>query len=345
LDFAFSFPEWFCKDLGADTGLAVWRQVEARGEAWLEECSEPFWGRPGKKRPDLPAHLRQTEQEAEAHADSQPKSVFQIGGAGAVGTASLRGMPHLVTLNEAGFSVWPFQRPSQPLVLEIYPRTLTGPVVKSDRAARDRYLAGRFPEMSPTQRQTAAGSEHAFDAAVSALVMARHLDEILALEWPEDEATRLEGRIWTPAGGPDLTSPESEVAWGLEPTTASECPFCAPENEAVVARSDHGLAVSDRYPVTAGHTLIVPKSHVGSIFDLPVRVQQDLWTLVDSVRGLLMREHGPAGFTVGINDGPAAGQTVDHAHIHVIPRYEDDVPDPRGGMRWVVPSKAAYWEE
>jgi len=345
LDFAFSFPEWFCEELGAADGPAVWRSVQQLGEAWLEECPEPFWGRPGKKRPELPAHFRRTEEEAAARPGSQPKSIFQIGGGGAVGTASIRGMPHLVTLLEAGFSIWPFQRPTPPLVLEIYPRTLTGSVVKSDRAARDRYLAGRFPEMSPEQRQTAAGSEDAFDAAVSALTMARHLGEIMTLGWPTDEISRLEGVIWSPAEVPDEPPPQIEARWEPEPEPASGCPFCSRDGMTVLERSSHGFAAPDRHPVARGHTVVVPRRHVASIFDLPRAEQQDLWTLVEAVRGHLMRELGADGFTVGIDDGPASGQMLEHAHIHVIPRYEGDVPDPRGGVRRVFTEGAAYRKE
>lgn len=345
LDFAFSFPEWFCKELGATDGPAVWRSVREQGETWLEECPEPFWGRPGKKRPELPAHFRRTEQEAGEGPGAQPKSVFQIGGGGAVGTGSIRGMPHLATLHDAGFSIWPFQRPSPPLVLEIYPRTLTGPVVKSDRVARDRFLAGRFPEMSPEQRQIAVGSEDAFDAAVSALTMARHVGEIITLQWPTDEVSRLEGSIWSPAEVRKEASLEVEVTWDVMPSPTSGCPFCAPSEHTVLERSSYGFVLPDRHPVTRGHTIVVPQRHVASIFELPTSEQQDLWALVEVVRGHLTRALAPDGFTVGINDGPAAGQTVDHAHIHVIPRYQGDVPDPRGGVRWVLPENAAYWDD
>jgi diadenosine tetraphosphate (Ap4A) HIT family hydrolase len=346
LDFAFSFPEWFCKELGAKDAPAVWQSVQEQGEAWLDECPEPFWGRPGKKRPEVPAHLRRTEQEIEADGGGQPKSVFQIGGGGAVGTGSIRGMPHLLTLREAGFNVWPFQAPRLPLVLEIYPRTLTGSVVKSDRTERERYLAGRFPEMTPEQRRTATGSDDALDAAVSALTMARFLDEIGNLEWVEDEVARLEGIIWRPAEVADVTDvppAQVEVPWEPEPAAGVGCPFCGMDR--VLEKSAHGLAVADHHPVARGHVLVVPRRHVPSIFDLPREEQQDLWALVEAVRGHLRRELEPTGFTVGINDGSSAGQTVEHAHIHVIPRYEGDVPDPRGGVRWVIPSKAAYWDK
>ena len=104
------------------------------------------------------------------------------------------------------------------------------------------------------------------------------------------------------------------------------------------------IALHDAYPLARGHTLVVPKSHVASLFELPAADQAALWKLVARVREHLQRELSPAGFTVGVNDGATAGQTVPHAHIHVIPRWPGDVPDPRGGIRWVIPSKAAYWK-
>ncbi len=97
--------------------------------------------------------------------------------------------------------------------------------------------------------------------------------------------------------------------------------------------------------MTEGHTLVVPERHVASLFDLDAEERADVWRLVDEVRAALLESHGPDGFNVGVNDGAAAGQTVWHAHVHVIPRYAGDVPDPRGGIRWVVPETASYWEE
>ena len=107
----------------------------------------------------------------------------------------------------------------------------------------------------------------------------------------------------------------------------------------------HGTAVAllDGFPVSPGHTLVVPRRHQGSLFDLPPEEQEDIWALVGLVRERLRFEHQVDGFNVGLNDGPAAGQTVLHAHVHVIPRYEGDLPDPRGGVRWVIPEKADYW--
>ena len=88
---------------------------------------------------------------------------------------------------------------------------------------------------------------------------------------------------------------------------------------------------------------MVPRTHVVSIFDLPPAVQSDLWDLVRQAREMMADSACPDGFTVGVNDGEAAGQTVPHAHIHVIPRFTGDVPDPRGGIRRVIPRKADYW--
>jgi diadenosine tetraphosphate (Ap4A) HIT family hydrolase len=103
------------------------------------------------------------------------------------------------------------------------------------------------------------------------------------------------------------------------------------------------VAFLDGFPVTQGHTLVVPKRHVASLFEMPEREQEGVWALVAQVRSLLLVELRPDGFTVGLNDGVAAGQTVMHAHVHIIPRRHGDVADPRGGVRWVIPDKAAYW--
>ena len=90
---------------------------------------------------------------------------------------------------------------------------------------------------------------------------------------------------------------------------------------------------------------MIPLKHVASLFDLNNAEQADLWKLVASVREQLQREFNPDGFNVGLNDGTAAGQTVMHAHIHVVPRYIGDVADPRGGVRWIISEKADYWSK
>jgi diadenosine tetraphosphate (Ap4A) HIT family hydrolase len=121
------------------------------------------------------------------------------------------------------------------------------------------------------------------------------------------------------------------------------CPFCTASPDRVTLENDHARAIRDGYPVAEGHTLVVPRLHVASVFDLGFAERAALWRLVSQVRTQLQGELNPDAFTIGVNDGVAAGQTVPHAHIHVIPRWRGDVPDPRGGVRWVIPGKADYW--
>ena len=196
LDFAFSFPRWYAKHLGVTTIEELWHLVARQGEEWLNNCQHPFWGRAGKPRPILPEHFRRTEKQASNRKGSNPKSVFQIGGAGTVGTGSIRGMPYLATLRAEGFSIWPFHKVQTPLVIEIYPRLLTGLVKKAKVNEREAYLAERFPEVDHTLAYKATLSEDAFDAAVSAMVMSRHLDEIANLTVSNDGTDLIEGRIW-----------------------------------------------------------------------------------------------------------------------------------------------------
>jgi diadenosine tetraphosphate (Ap4A) HIT family hydrolase len=110
-----------------------------------------------------------------------------------------------------------------------------------------------------------------------------------------------------------------------------------------VFESEFGLVIRDAYPVSPGHTLIIPKRHVASFFDCTEAEQAALLKLLNLARMDIEREFQASGYNVGINDGSAAGQTVMHLHVHLIPRYAGDAPDPRGGVRWVLPEKAAYW--
>ena len=205
LDFCFSFPAWFCHRHDAETVRAVWELATRHGEQWLAQCPPPFWGRPGRPKPDTAEPLRRTERHIAAAAGVRLKSVFQVGGAGAVGTGSLRGMPYLAVLQDAGFAIWPFDDAAPPLAVEIYPRLFTGPVVKSDPEARGRVLAGLGAAIPERFRAAAAGSEDAFDAAVSALVMARHTGLLASMPATADARSRLEGAIWMPP--PDPTPP------------------------------------------------------------------------------------------------------------------------------------------
>ena len=120
VDFAFAFPGWFAEQQGLREIRQLWALAEREGEQWLRTCNPRFWGKPGQTKPKLPAHYRATELAVCRKHGGQAKSVFQIGGAGAVGTGSIRGMPHLGRLSSEGFSVWPFDPSSLPLVVEIY---------------------------------------------------------------------------------------------------------------------------------------------------------------------------------------------------------------------------------
>ena len=123
------------------------------------------------------------------------------------------------------------------------------------------------------------------------------------------------------------------------------CPFCRIDPSKILAENDHALALADGFPVTEGHALIVPRRHVASFFETTKEEQSALFELVAQVREQLLEQHAPDGFNIGINDGGAAGQTVMHMHIHLIPRYAGDTEDPRGGVRWIMPEKAPYWKK
>lgn len=191
LDFSFSLPAWFLDSLGVADGPALWKIVEREGESWLRECAPPFWGRTGRPRPEQ-IHWRETESAAAAVGGIRPKSSFQVGGAGSVGTGSLRGMPLLTLLRDAGFSIWPFDRPRLPLVVEVWPRHFTGPVVKRRGDERLRYVSERG---LPAE---AAASEDAFDAVMAALGMWEEREQLAALPALTDAVSRREGRIFEP---------------------------------------------------------------------------------------------------------------------------------------------------
>jgi hypothetical protein len=231
-DFCFSYPVWFVREHGAKSAPAFWELVVEHGERWLgHECDDArFWGRKGShrtgKKPEefcgerLHRMLRATDidcklaaviPEAERAARVKgitPKSVFQIGGAGAVGTASLRGMPVLKRLRAAGFAVWPFDRPGlgrgKPMVVEMYTRLNTGPVHKSNADARAAYLLKKRKEdaayaaLPRSVMEKARGSEDAFEALVSCMVMTAQREDFARLGEPKDPGYMVEGWTWTP---------------------------------------------------------------------------------------------------------------------------------------------------
>ena len=236
LDCCFSFPAWFLTEHGCETVFDFWRKVAAgQGERWLAREGDAiardarFWAAP-HKRPEefcgenLPRSMRLTDMENKItpkllEGDPEraakvkgitPKSPFQIGGSGSVGTGSLRAMPFLLRMAEAGFRIWPFQSAQltgakpQPLLVEMYTRLMTGAVAKSSEEARARYLAAKkktddvYRRLGQVVMQRALASEDAFDALVSVLEMVRWREELPRLKATRDPVLRLEGITWRP---------------------------------------------------------------------------------------------------------------------------------------------------
>jgi hypothetical protein len=239
IDCCFSYPAWFLREHGCGTVFEFWKRVaDGQGEQWLaRECEEVarderFWGAP-HKRPEqfcgegLHRSMRRTDVENKITPKMRmddperaakvkgitPKSPFQIGGSGSVGTGSLRAMPFLLRLRKAGFRVWPYEGASlsgkeqRPLLVEMYTRLLTGAVAKSNPAARKAYLAAKrkgdagYAGVSRGVMAKALGSEDAFDALVCAMEMVRCGGEFAGLRATRDEVLRLEGITWRPGVG------------------------------------------------------------------------------------------------------------------------------------------------
>lgn len=205
LDFSFGLAGWFAREHGCTTLPAVWALAAADGERWLRECPPPFWGRPGTRRPADDAArplFRRTERDARDRG-LRPLSTFQIGGAGAVGTGSVRGMALLGAWRRAGIGVWPLDSapgPAGVLAVEIYPRAMTGSVVKSAPSARSAHVAADARIPAPL-RDAAVATEDAFDAALAALGMAGHAGELASLPALTDPTALLEGAMWMPPAG------------------------------------------------------------------------------------------------------------------------------------------------
>ena len=120
-----------------------------------------------------------------------------------------------------------------------------------------------------------------------------------------------------------------------------KCIFCQPEREIIIER-ESCFAIYDKFPVSKGHMLIIPYRHEPDYFQLSQKEKSALWQLVDDVKSFLDKKYQPDGYNVGFNLGQSAGQTVAHAHIHVIPRYEGDMKRPEGGVRHVVAGRGYY---
>lgn len=203
MDFAFSFPSWYLHKHGYRRTVDFWRDLAGEGdsgaESILARCEPPFWGRPGKLRPHGPeADCRRTTLQHRA------KPVFQIGGAGSVGTGSLRGMPHLLRLREGGWSIFPFDDPGQRTAVEIYTSILyrfagIESVRKSDPDSRARAIRQiRACKVPKAVEREAIANEHAFDALTAAIGLWNWTrSEAFAFPTP-DPTDRLEGMIFPP---------------------------------------------------------------------------------------------------------------------------------------------------
>ena len=122
------------------------------------------------------------------------------------------------------------------------------------------------------------------------------------------------------------------------------CPLCSvADGREILSANTYAVAIWDAFPVSPGHALIISRRHVADLFELSAEEQAALWGLLAAVKAVLVTRYAPAGYNVGVNVGAAAGQTVGHVHMHVIPRYGGDAADPRGGIRWVLPERAVYW--
>jgi diadenosine tetraphosphate (Ap4A) HIT family hydrolase len=123
-----------------------------------------------------------------------------------------------------------------------------------------------------------------------------------------------------------------------------DCPFCTLPPARILEENAQAVLISDAYPLSIGHSLVIPKRHIGSWFEASLEERTAMLAFLDLAKARIDQKYQPDSYNIGINDGPAAGQTVPHLHMHLIPRYKGDVSDPRGGVRWVIADKAKYWE-
>jgi diadenosine tetraphosphate (Ap4A) HIT family hydrolase len=125
----------------------------------------------------------------------------------------------------------------------------------------------------------------------------------------------------------------------------SNCPFCHIDDNHKCFQNNLVFTIKDGFPISPGHTLIIPKRHIPSVFEATDEEHKALLRALQAAKVELSQQYAPDGYNIGINDGLAAGQTVMHLHIHLIPRYNGDCIDPRGGVRWIFPDKAVYWKD
>ena len=122
-----------------------------------------------------------------------------------------------------------------------------------------------------------------------------------------------------------------------------ECPFCHLPNDRILFENNLAIAFRDGFPVTEGHLLVIPKRHIESWFELKYDERESCHELIlNGKKAIKNDDSSVSGFNLGVNDGLSAGQTIFHAHLHLIPRRYGDVENPRGGVRHVIPGKGYY---
>ena len=124
--------------------------------------------------------------------------------------------------------------------------------------------------------------------------------------------------------------------------TSTSCPFCTLPASDIVLENELAIAFYDRFPVSSGHLLIVAKRHIAGYFEATEAERKAIHELLEQGKALLDEKYQPDGYNIGINIGEEAGQTIFHLHIHLIPRFKGDHPNPRGGVRGVIPGKQDY---
>jgi len=121
------------------------------------------------------------------------------------------------------------------------------------------------------------------------------------------------------------------------------CIFCNPKQEEILAENDDALIIEDSSPVSNGHCIIIPKRHIKTQFELNPEENQSILELIKEAKVIILKQgFKPDGYNIGSNNGLAAGQSVFHLHIHIIPRYTGDSEQPKGGIRQVLPKTAQY---
>lgn len=262
------------------------------------------------------------------------KSVFHFDVPGSVAKSTHSGLPWLRHLSDQlGDLVhfWPFDGWSIPsgrsALVEVYPRLFSYHFLR-DRRNEDQHDAYSVAEW--TRRADLSG----------------RLGSFFEPQLTDQERTvaAIEGWILGVGRHPaDLAAALGEG--DREDAPGFDCPFCDITADRIFHESRLLLAIWDNFPVSPGHALLVPRRHVPTWFEATPEERQELSAAIETARAAILTQHSPDGFNVGMNLGAAAGQTVGHLHLHVIPRYAGDVPDPRGGVRWVVPERADYWSK